>query len=244
MSSTSETKATQPTKLCFVTVGATAPFLGLLLSVFSPDFMEALSQAGYTHLLIQYGQNGQIYYENFLTRYPPGSPERHGIEIDGFDFNPAGLKQEMRMAQINEPEGRRGGLIISHAGNYYPGIPLLSPLPDTGCRIWDHPRSNAAGCTTCGCSEPNSQEQPSDGIGQRAAEAGLCLGKRIYVCFALSNIWVDVFANHSTRHVSNAVAKAEALRSQPLARPPIQGPNKRRTRTLEEVLSDEMGFLD
>lgn len=66
-----------------------------------------------------------------------------------------------------------------------------------------------------------------------------------YTCvLPLSNIWVDVLANHSTRQVSKAVAKAEALRSRPSARPPIQGPNKRRTRTLEEVLSDEMGFLD
>lgn len=130
--STSETQVPKPTKLCFVTVGATAPFLGLLVSIFSPDFMEALSQAGYTHLLIQYGQDGQMYYGNFLTLYPPGSPGLHGIEIDGFDFNPAGLKQEMRMAQLNEREGRRGGLIISHAGNYHPDLPLLSSLPDTG----------------------------------------------------------------------------------------------------------------
>lgn len=107
----------KPTKLCFVTVGATAAFTSLLLSVLDQNFLQALHQSGYTHLLVQYGEDGSTMFENFLVKYPPGEPGRHGLEIDGFGFNQAGLGQEMRLAQASPSEGRSDGMIISHAGN-------------------------------------------------------------------------------------------------------------------------------
>lgn len=109
----------QPTKLCFVTVGATASFISLLLSVLDQDFLQALHQAGYTHLLVQYGKDGAPIFEDFLVRYPSGDPGRHGLEIDGFGFNEAGLGQEMRLAKAHSSDGRDSGMVISHAGRYH-----------------------------------------------------------------------------------------------------------------------------
>lgn len=101
-------------KCCFVTVGATASFHELVQAVLQEEFFKALHMSGYTHLLVQYGKDSHTVFEDCLKRYPPGSPSRHGIEVDGFDFNHAGLDQEMRLAQ--KSENSDGGLIISHAG--------------------------------------------------------------------------------------------------------------------------------
>ena len=103
-------------KLCFVTVGATASFELLLRTVLDEPFLNALQQHRYTHLLVQYGKDGQPIFENFIQNNPPGSETCHGIEIGGFDFNPAGLREEMCLAQTNTELGQNGGMIISHAG--------------------------------------------------------------------------------------------------------------------------------
>lgn len=107
-------------KLCFVTVGATASFELLLQYVFNETFLSALKQHGYTHLLVQYGKDGQAICENFTKKNPEGSEARHGIEIAGFDFNQAGLGEEMRLAQANAEFDQEGGMIISHAGTMVP----------------------------------------------------------------------------------------------------------------------------
>ncbi|KAL3437368.1 glycosyltransferase family 28 C-terminal domain-containing protein [Aspergillus tetrazonus] len=104
-------------KLCFVTVGATASFHLLLKSILDPIFLLALNQHGYTDLLIQYGKDGQQLFDDFVANYPPGDPRRHGIIVQGFDFNQAGLDNEMRLAKANASENRSSGLVISHAGS-------------------------------------------------------------------------------------------------------------------------------
>ncbi|GKZ35569.1 N-acetylglucosaminyldiphosphodolichol N-acetylglucosaminyltransferase catalytic subunit alg13 [Aspergillus brasiliensis] len=104
-------------KVCFVTVGATASFHLLLQSVLADECLLALQKLGFTHLLVQYGKDGQSLWEDFQRRCPPGSDSRHGLEIDGFDFNQAGLDEEMRLTRANVSEGRIGGLLISHAGS-------------------------------------------------------------------------------------------------------------------------------
>lgn len=103
-------------KLCFVTVGATASFDLLLLSVLDQPFLTALRVFGYTHLLVQYGKDGRTIFENFLLNHPPGTEGRHDIQIDGFAFNKAGLTREMRLAKENPTEFRTSGMIVSHAG--------------------------------------------------------------------------------------------------------------------------------
>ncbi|KAA8649847.1 N-acetylglucosaminyldiphosphodolichol N-acetylglucosaminyltransferase catalytic subunit ALG13 [Aspergillus tanneri] len=48
----------------------------------------------------------------------------------------------------------------------------------------------------------------------------------------------------SFQDVSTAVERAEALRSRILSWPPVSGAGKEQHQTLEQVMSDEMGFLD
>lgn len=105
-----------PMKLCFVTVGATASFEKLLCSVLEESFLDALRKNDYTHLLVQYGKDGSVLYENFQKSYPQGSERRHGIEVDGFDFKQEGLSSEMQMTQANPAVERKAGVIVSHAG--------------------------------------------------------------------------------------------------------------------------------
>ncbi|KAL4989880.1 glycosyltransferase family 28 C-terminal domain-containing protein [Aspergillus falconensis] len=104
-------------KLCFVTVGVTASFHLLLKSILDPIFLRALNQHGYTDLLIQYGKDGQQLFDDFVANYPPGGPNRHGIIVQGFDFNQAGLDNQMRLAKAKSAENRSSGLVISHAGS-------------------------------------------------------------------------------------------------------------------------------
>ncbi|KAB8224684.1 hypothetical protein BDV33DRAFT_144504 [Aspergillus novoparasiticus] len=197
----------RPMKLCFVTVGATASFHLLLQAILDDRFLAALHEANYTHLLVQYGKDSQALFEELLSKYPPGSPSRHGIEIDGFDFNHAGLDREMRLAQARPDDGQNGGLIISHAGSgsilgaLRLGVPLVV-VPNTTLK-------------------DNHQ-----------VELARELQKQGYV----------IASGH--QEVSVAVERAEALRARMLAWPPVNGANQKRHRTLEQVMSDELGFLD
>ncbi|KAL2857917.1 glycosyltransferase family 28 C-terminal domain-containing protein [Aspergillus pseudoustus] len=109
--------AQKPTKLCFVTVGATASFHLLLDSILDSAFMESLHQHGYTHLLIQYGKDGQPVFDEFTAKRPFGHPDLYGIALDGFDFKQSGLDYEMRLTKAKPSESRVSGLVISHAGS-------------------------------------------------------------------------------------------------------------------------------
>lgn len=105
-----------PRKVCFVTIGATAPFDALLTSVLDQPFLETLSQNKYTTLLIQYGKEGRTVFDDFVTKFPTGMPERYGLDIQGFDFKKDGLLPEMRSTQSNDRLNTVGGMILSHAG--------------------------------------------------------------------------------------------------------------------------------
>jgi beta-1,4-N-acetylglucosaminyltransferase len=111
-------------KLCFVTVGATASFEKLLEQVLSSKFLETLAERHYTHLLIQYGKNGEKIYQSFLD----SEQSHHGVTLGGFDFKPT-IEREMMMTAERENRQQERGLIICHAGMTYsivsPGIILL-----------------------------------------------------------------------------------------------------------------------
>lgn len=122
-------QAQRPPRLCFVTVGATAAFDGLVEAVLSQSFFDALSKAEYTDLLIQYGKGGKTVLAAFRQRQDRAEIKTHGIGIDSFDFNPNGLAKEMRVAKGGE-QGIIEGIVISHAGMLYlrprnPRTPLL-----------------------------------------------------------------------------------------------------------------------
>ena len=103
-------------KTCFVTIGATAAFDSLLKAVLEPSFIEALQKAQYTDLLLQYGKEGKSVVDEALTKYGEDISSRSGLNITGFDFNKAGLGQEMRLAKGVDRHGRDEGVVISHAG--------------------------------------------------------------------------------------------------------------------------------
>lgn len=101
-------------KLCFVTVGATANFDVLVEACLALDFLHALQNARYTHLLVQYGKE---YKEKFTRRTAEIERSRASeIEISGYDFKSSGALSDMRAAK-----GHYGGVegaVISHAGRY------------------------------------------------------------------------------------------------------------------------------
>lgn len=95
-------------KLCFVTIGATAAFDSLLRAVLSQSFIEALVEFGYTDLQVQYGANGYSLFHQYSKQDPSVVSSGPKINITGFDFRKAGLGAEMGAA--------RNGVVISHAG--------------------------------------------------------------------------------------------------------------------------------
>ncbi|KAJ5961703.1 Glycosyl transferase family 28 C-terminal [Penicillium viridicatum] len=119
-------------KLCFVTVGATASFQKLLEQILSSQFLEILAKRGYTHLLIQYGKDGQQVFQDFIDSDQP----HHGLTLGGFDFQPS-IDAQMMMTVEREALGQERGLIICHAGSgtvlagLRLGVPLIVvPNPD------------------------------------------------------------------------------------------------------------------
>ena len=110
------TMTNKPQKVCFVTIGATAPFDTLLSKVLDDTFLEALKNHEYTRLLIQYGKEGRAIFDSFIRNAPPESPARHGLVIQGFGFRQEGLLQEMRSTKSNQALNTAEGMILSHAG--------------------------------------------------------------------------------------------------------------------------------
>lgn len=104
-------------KLCFVTIGATAAFDSLIKAVLSPEFIGALEDAGFSRLLVQYGQEGRRLFEE--CSLPSRGSKDHRVQIDGFDFDPEGLSPYMAAARDG------GGAVISHAGTCSRPRPVL-----------------------------------------------------------------------------------------------------------------------
>lgn len=108
-----ESWAWSPTsKLCFVTTGATAPFVALIESVLSPSSLDSLLENGFTHLLVQYGTAEDVF--NKCRDVAQAHVQQHnakpGLIIEGIDFNPDGLRAQFKLVQESK------GLVISHAG--------------------------------------------------------------------------------------------------------------------------------
>ena len=101
-------------KLCFVTIGATANFDALVEACLALDFLRALQNARYTHLLVQYGKE----FKDKFTARRIEIDQNHSLKVDisGYDFKSFGTLSDMRTAK-----GHYGGVegaVISHAGWY------------------------------------------------------------------------------------------------------------------------------
>ncbi|KAF2091697.1 glycosyltransferase family 1 protein [Saccharata proteae CBS 121410] len=98
-------------KVCFVTIGATAAFDALVEACLQPAFLDALSDAGFTELLIQYGKDGRQLFE----KHREEGMKNRNIHIEGFDFSKEGLGSQMRLAKGTTEASE--GVVISHAGS-------------------------------------------------------------------------------------------------------------------------------
>ncbi|KAF4550324.1 Glycosyltransferase family 28 C-terminal domain-containing protein [Elsinoe fawcettii] len=108
-------------RTCFVTIGATAAFEGLIRAVLKADFLTALNRHDYTELIVQFGAGGESLFTTCQqdVRYNESSSEQsllHGIKIEGFSVDTSGLDQYMRRAKAVSDENAIEGCIISHAG--------------------------------------------------------------------------------------------------------------------------------
>ncbi|KAL1638579.1 N-acetylglucosaminyldiphosphodolichol N-acetylglucosaminyltransferase catalytic subunit alg13 [Diplodia intermedia] len=101
-------------KVCFVTIGATATFDELVRACTQPDFLRSLAQAGYTHLLVQYGKNRRLWKEVSADNESLG---QYGVDVSGFSFRENGLAAQMQLAKGHPADGSREGVVVSHAGS-------------------------------------------------------------------------------------------------------------------------------
>ncbi|EXJ94841.1 hypothetical protein A1O1_03239 [Capronia coronata CBS 617.96] len=121
-------------KRCFVTIGATASFNGLVKAVLEPEFITELQRAGYSHLRVQYGDHeGEEIFKAKKAQLRE-TLVVDGFNITGFGFNKAGLREEMVAVKGHSIESE--GMIISHAGSgsildgLRVGVPLVV-VPNT-----------------------------------------------------------------------------------------------------------------
>ncbi|MCJ1282754.1 N-acetylglucosaminyldiphosphodolichol N-acetylglucosaminyltransferase catalytic subunit alg13 [Xylographa opegraphella] len=220
-----------PKKLCFLTVGATAPFDALITAALSAPFLAALRAASYTDLLLQHGTS-----RTFDARSAAAAGESHSITVQGFDFNREGLGREMRAAKGEG--GAREGCVVSHAGSgsILDALRLAVPLvvvPNAG--LLD-----------------NHQEELAAELAAQGYVVYGQLGYYLSLLFAVEAsgtvaLWVEgglAFANRwCVRDLAAAIGEAEALRKRRTVWPP-GGEGGEDGRGLIGVMDDEMGFVD
>jgi beta-1,4-N-acetylglucosaminyltransferase len=101
------------TKTCLVTVGATASFDQLVAAALSSAFLQALSEAQYTRLIVQYGNTGQALFDAHLQKARDDGNGKlpASLGIEGFGYRAGDFKEVVRLVT----EGT-GGMLIAHAG--------------------------------------------------------------------------------------------------------------------------------
>lgn len=100
------------TKVCFLTVGATASFGALIEEAISPSFLTALESQGYTELSVQYGADGKQLFEKSKASAQSTSK----VQVTGFDLDRTGLGKHLRRAKGGK--GSVEGVVVSHAGKF------------------------------------------------------------------------------------------------------------------------------
>ena len=116
-------------KLCFLTVGATASFSALIEAAVSPAFLTALESQGYTELSVQYGQDGKQLFEKCKAAAQASSK----VDVTGFDLDRSGLGRHMRRAKGAKDASE--GDVISHAGKKMFRIRNVRPLSYTNEQV-------------------------------------------------------------------------------------------------------------
>jgi len=107
-----------PTKLCFVTIGATASFSALIQAVLDHAFLYALVAHGYTDMLVQYGQDGEPFFDEGVQCLEAAGGNNI-IKLHGFAIDRTGVARHMRRAQACDTSSPPSveGVVLSHAGS-------------------------------------------------------------------------------------------------------------------------------
>jgi beta-1,4-N-acetylglucosaminyltransferase len=103
--------SSKPERHCLVTVGATVGFQTLTSIALTPTFWNVLHKRGFTSLRLQCGPD-QAWASEQLSRRSKDLPQ--GFHVEVFDLRKNLMKEEMVLCK--EAEGRKQGLIVSHAG--------------------------------------------------------------------------------------------------------------------------------
>ncbi|KAI5280459.1 N-acetylglucosaminyldiphosphodolichol N-acetylglucosaminyltransferase catalytic subunit alg13 [Ascosphaera aggregata] len=117
-------------KLCFVTVGATAPFDALVAEVLSEAFIRKLSELKYTQLLIQFGRcSAPIRHRLQEAKHYCSSSDQWSLSVQGYDFKDS-IEADLMKVKHAPLELVQEGVVLSHAVMRL-GVPLIVvPNPD------------------------------------------------------------------------------------------------------------------
>ncbi|KAF2458481.1 hypothetical protein BDY21DRAFT_340368 [Lineolata rhizophorae] len=203
-----------PRRVCFVTVGATAPFDALIeATCANAAFRDVLRRHGFTELVVQYGRGGRgaalVEKARQEERREEGG-EVNGeagqrLAIDGFALKEDGLDQELR--SVKEGEGRRQGVVVSHAGS---GT-ILAAL--------------RLGATLIAVPNPALLDDHQRQLAEVMAEQGYLIHGQI-------------------DNLPAAILAAEELRRRHTQWPPVNSGQHRRANGVAGLIDEEVGWLD
>jgi hypothetical protein len=149
-----------------ITVGSTR-FDALVEAALSRPVLNALTQKGYSDVVIQCG-NSQVDDASSPTERRERNVRRYGANIDVWKFKPS-LDEEYDAAD----------LVIGHAGLpslYYHWSQYARRPEDLLSRLRNHTRCTAKGQTSHHCTQPNPPRQSSGRHGSCHGEIGTCEG--------------------------------------------------------------------
>lgn len=103
-------------KVCFVTVGATAPFDTLIVEVIAAPFLKALAAKNYTHLIIQHGHcSDSVRFQFDEAKKFVAEHLSSKLSIHGFEFK-ENLETDLFQVKNTPERGIEEGVVLSHAG--------------------------------------------------------------------------------------------------------------------------------
>ena len=228
-------------KLCFVTIGATAPFPSLLHAVLAPPFLKTLSSAGYTDLLLQHGAGGSQILESAVPASPEGLRSAHGVRIAGFDFRHDGLAEEMS-ATKGAAKGFGGeGCVVSHAGMYFGYWLPISRFTWKGSNalIYNVAIGSGSILEALRLAVPLIVVPNPTLLDNHQEELAEELAKQGYVVHG------KLDKNHEQGKLADAITELEVLKTKRKGWPPVnsgEGKAKKRKKTLQAVMDEEVGF--
>lgn len=205
-----------------VTVGSTK-FDALVGAALSQPVLDALTQKGYTHIVIQCG-NSQV--DELGSRDVEWNRLGQGPNIDVWKFKPS-LDEEYDAAD----------LVIGHAGLYYSFFLFFNTALDPWglSRLGYHPRCTAKGQTPHNCTQSNPPRQSPGRYGSCYGVIGTCknidgqVSAELYP-YGFSSVQHEIYSSDLAQSIMDLDT------SSLVSFPPFDGSEFRR------LIDREMGF--